>query len=68
MCDEINSDKDVRSKLKSIVMTVDEQTGERKYKIKEDLPSSQSFAKAVFEKFGIDIELIRENAKRHERN
>lgn len=68
LCDEINSDKDIRSRLKSIVMTVDEQTGERKYKIKEALPSSQSFAKTVFEKFGIDIELIRENAKRHERN
>ncbi|MCD7726811.1 MAG: DNA mismatch repair protein MutS [Ruminococcus sp.] len=66
MCEQINSDKDIRSKLKSIVMETDEQTGERKYKVKEGLPSAISFAKTVFEKYGIDENIIRENARRHE--
>lgn len=67
MCDEINKDEDVRSKLLSIVMKSDEQTGERKYKIVKGLPTEHSFAKTVFDKFGIDISYIRKKAKKDER-
>lgn len=62
MCDEINKDKDIRSKLLSIVMAADEETGERKYKIVKGLPTEHSFAKTVFDKYGIDISYIRKKA------
>lgn len=64
MCGEINSDPDVRSKLKSIVVEINEQTGERKYKVSEGMPTQISFAKSVFQKYGIDISRIREKSKR----
>ncbi len=62
MCDEINKDEDIRSKLLSIVMAADEATGERKYKIVKGLPTEHSFAKTVFNKYGIDISYIRKKA------
>lgn len=62
MCDEINKDEDIRSKLLSIVMAADEETGERKYKIVKGLPTEHSFAKTVFDKYGIDISYIRKKA------
>lgn len=43
-------------------MESDEQTGERKYKIVKGLPTEHSFAKTVFDKFGIDISYIRKKA------
>lgn len=51
---ELNSDPQLHSKIVSIVVTVDEKTGERKYKIKKGLPTETSYAGTVFEKFGIN--------------
>lgn len=49
-----NDKENIKSKPESIVVTVNEDTGERKYKIKKAMPSDTSFAETVFEKFGIN--------------
>lgn len=55
---ELNDSGELHTKIESIVVTVDEQTGERKYKIKKGMPTDTSYAAAVFDKFGIDEEDI----------
>ena len=59
MCDDISADPDCRSTPVSIVATVDEQSGKRLYKIKRGEPLKQSYAKDIFESFGINAENIR---------
>ena len=56
--DEINDDSDIRSKVCSIVMTVDKKTGERLYKIKKDYPTKTSYSGTILSKFGIDMSEI----------
>lgn len=51
---ELNDSGELHTKIESIVVTVDEETGERKYKIKKGMPTDTSYAAAVFDKFGID--------------
>lgn len=48
----------VRSKLESLVVQTDEETGERKYKVVKGKPSQHSFAKTVLDEFGISCEEI----------
>ena len=57
--DEINSDPDNRSKIDSIVTTVEESTGERLYKIRRGMPGETSYASVIFDKFGISADEIR---------
>ena len=56
---DLNKDEKIKTKLESIIVTVDDETGERKYKIKKSLPTEKSYANTIFEKFGINEADIR---------
>lgn len=62
MTDEFNSDPDNRSKTDSLVVCVDESTGERIYRIKRGLPGESSYASVIFQKYGISADEIRRRA------
>jgi DNA mismatch repair ATPase MutS len=62
--EKFNDDSDTHTKIASIVVEVDDKTGERLYKIKRGYPSETSYAGAIFEQFGINAEDI---AKRIEK-
>ena len=62
--DELNKDPMLKTKLGSLVVSVDENTGERLYKIIKGKPSDTSYAGSVFEKFGLDIEALQNKAKK----
>lgn len=59
MCEEFNGEPDIRSKTASLVMHTDEATQKRMYRAEHGLPSENSYAKAIFEQFGIDMKKIR---------
>lgn len=61
--DVLNDDPDIRSRFVSIVVTVDEQTGERKYKVVRGEPSDSGRSAEIFRKFGIDPEAVRRRLK-----
>ncbi len=61
LCEEISSDKDCKSKLKSIIADVDESSGKRLYRIREGLPPKSSRALDIFAQFGISIDDVRKN-------
>ncbi|MBR1863739.1 MAG: DNA mismatch repair protein MutS [Ruminococcus sp.] len=54
---ELNDDPALKTRIESIVVTVDEK-GERQYKIRKALPDSNVYAGEIFEKFGIKEEDI----------
>ena len=62
MTDEFNSDPDNRSKTDSLVVCVDESTGERIYRIKRGIPGESSYASVIFQKYGISADEIRRRA------
>lgn len=59
---ELNA-QGVRSRLESLIVLTDEQTGERKYKVVRGRPSQQSFAKDILNEFGISFEEISKRLK-----
>lgn len=59
-----NDDPLVRTKTESLIATVNEENGERLYKIVKGYPSETGYAGAVFEKFGLDIKAIEKRAAR----
>lgn len=63
--DKINSSPNIRSKAKSIVATIDEQSGKRMYKIKPGMPMRISYAANILREFGIDSDEV---IKRLEKN
>ena len=62
--DSLNSDPDCRSKCGSLTVTVNEDTGERIYKIVKGMPSGSSYAYSIFRKFGISADEVRERERR----
>lgn len=60
-----NDDPLVRTKTESLVASVNEESGERLYKIVRGYPGETGYAGAVFEKFGLDIKAI-EKRVRHD--
>ena len=61
--DELNQ-SGVRSKLESLTVLTDEQTGERKYKVVKGKPSRTSHARTILDEFGISYEQIAERLKK----
>ena len=61
---ELNSDPQLNTRAESITVTVDEATGERKYKIKKGLPGANSYASTIFEKYGLDIKALEKKAEK----
>lgn len=62
--DIINANKYNNSKISSLVMTVDESTGQCLYKISKKMPNKTSHSINILSKYGIDIEniMLRRNA------
>ncbi|MBQ7186400.1 MAG: DNA mismatch repair protein MutS [Ruminococcus sp.] len=61
--DELNQ-SGVRSKLESLTVLTDEQTGERKYKVVKGKPSRTSHARTILDEFGISYEQIAKRLKK----
>ena len=57
--DSLNSDPDCRSKTGSLTVTVNEETGERIYRIVKAMPSGSSYAYSILKQFGISADEIR---------
>ncbi len=62
--DEMNEDSRIRSRLESLVASVDESTGERKYKIVKGAPTHTSRASEIFKEFGITEDIVKEKLKK----
>jgi DNA mismatch repair ATPase MutS len=63
--DSINANEYNKSKISSLVMTVDESTGQRLYKISKELPDRTSHSVNILSKYGISVdEIIRRNRTR----
>jgi len=60
---ELNTDDEMNTMVESITVSVDESTGERLYKIKKGLPGDSSYADTIFEKFGLDLQVLKKRAK-----
>lgn len=56
--DSINANKYNNSKISSLVMTVDESTGQRLYKISKELPNKTSHSINILSKYGISVDDI----------
>lgn len=56
--EDINSNEHNCSKVDSLVMTVDENTGERLYKVSKAMPSKSSYADTILSKYGFSIDEI----------
>lgn len=56
--DSINVNKYNNSKISSLVMTVDESTGQRLYKISKELPNKTSHSINILSKYGISVDDI----------
>ena len=63
-CESISADPDCRSVPVSIVAAVDENSGKRLYRIDRGMPMKQSYARDIFDSFGISIERVRKRAQR----
>ncbi|MDY3791704.1 MAG: hypothetical protein SOZ56_04400 [Oscillospiraceae bacterium] len=63
-CDDIAADPDCRSIPVSIVAGVDKESGKRLYRIERGEPLKQSYAKDIFDSFGINAENIRKRVHR----
>ena len=61
---DLNSDPQLNTRAESITVTVDEATGERRYKIKKGLPGANSYASTIFEKYGLDIKALEKKAEK----
>lgn len=61
---ELDSDPKLNTRAESITVTVDEATGERRYKIKKGLPGANSYASTIFEKYGLDIKALEKKAEK----
>ena len=61
---DLNSDPKLNTRAESITVTVDEATGERRYKIKKGLPGANSYASTIFEKYGLDIKALEKKAEK----
>lgn len=62
--DSINSDPDCRSKTGSLTVTVNEETGERIYRIVKAMPSGSSYAYSILKQFGISADEVRRRSKK----
>ncbi len=61
---ELNDNENkLRSRAESIIVTVDEVSGERKYKVEKGLPSATSYAGTIFKKYGLDIPALERKAE-----
>lgn len=60
LIDDINAEPDIASKIDSLVVTVDEATGRRLYKIERGVPAMTGYASHILEQFGIDPEEIKQ--------
>ena len=60
LIDDINAEPDIASKIDSLVVTVDEATGKRLYKIERGVPAMTGYASHILEQFGIDPEEIKQ--------
>ncbi len=61
--DDLNTDPDIRSRFVSIIVEVDEQTGERRYKIRQGEPQTTGRSAEIFAQFGIDPDEVRRRIK-----
>ena len=64
MCGDIAADPDCRSIPVSIVAGVDESSGKRLYRISRGDPLKQSYARDIFDSFGISVEKARQKSRR----
>ncbi|MCI7767356.1 MAG: hypothetical protein MSJ26_05150 [Oscillospiraceae bacterium] len=64
MFGDIAADPDCRSIPVSIVAAVDENSGKRLYRIGRGMPLKQSYARDIFDSFGINIGNVRKRAHR----
>jgi DNA mismatch repair ATPase MutS len=63
----LRNEPNVRTKPESLVVSVNEQTGERLYKVVKGMPTQTSFASTIFEKYGLDIKALEKKAEKEER-
>jgi hypothetical protein len=60
LIDDINSEPDIASKIDSLVVTVDEATGKRLYRIERGVPAMTGYASHILQQFGINADEIKE--------
>ena len=60
LIDDINAEPDIASKIDSLVVTVEEATGKRLYKIERGVPAMTGYASHILQQFGINADEIKE--------
>ena len=58
LIDDINAEEGIASRIESLVVTVDEATGKRLYKVEKGVPAMTGYASHILTQFGIDSDEI----------